>query len=446
MKTNTNLILQHILWRGLYFFSVLLINLGIARFFAAEKSGHIFFIVNNLALVLLFVSISLESGTTHFIASGKLEVSQMARFCFLWAIGASAIALVVWYVILYFSHPAYLRDPDFLMASLLFILGVLLTTYFTALFYAIKQFSLPNQILFTVNLVLFIFMVFARNQISFREHFIGLYFLFFFVQGVLLMIFFFARNARKSTGFFPDPEVLKKVIGYSLMALMANGIYFLVNRLDYWFVQHYCSGPDLGNYIQASKLAQLLLVVPAILGATLFPIFSSVPPSTNKSQLAAAMRVLFWINVGCCFIILSFGWYLFPRLLGPSYSKMFLLFAALVPGLLCSSLNYPLSTWFSANKKISVNIRGSMLALLVICFGDIFGLPRYGILTASIVSSAGYFTYFAYMVWIYRKHSTLSWKEFLMIQKADIQRIRLLVRKKISEPPADSSIAQNLIS
>ena len=81
MKRNSDLILQHLLWRALYFFSVLLINIGIARFFAAEKSGQIFYIVNNLALILLLVSISLESGSAFYIASGKPGSSLMARFC-----------------------------------------------------------------------------------------------------------------------------------------------------------------------------------------------------------------------------------------------------------------------------------------------------------------------------------------------------------------------------
>src|SRR5450432_1403158 len=114
MKTNTTLILNHVLWRGLYFFSVLLINIGIARFFAAEKSGQIFFIVNNLALVLLIVSISLESGATYYIAIGKLEASLMANFCLIWATGASLIALTGWGAVLYLDRSVYLENPIFL--------------------------------------------------------------------------------------------------------------------------------------------------------------------------------------------------------------------------------------------------------------------------------------------------------------------------------------------
>jgi O-antigen/teichoic acid export membrane protein len=444
MKNNTNLILQHILWRGLYFFSVLLLNIGIARFFAAEKSGHIFFIVNNLALVLLLVSISLESGSTFYIASGKLNASQMARFCLIWALGASAVALVIWFMVLYLFHPAYLKDPGFLFASFLFILGVLLTTYFTALFYALKQFSLPNKILFLVNMVLLIVLVLARNQISFREHFIALYFLFFFLQGLLLALFFFARNSLVSKVYLPDTAILQMVIRYSLMALLANGIYFLVNRMDYWFVEYYCSGIDLGNYIQASKLAQLLLVLPSILGASLFPIFSAVEKSNHQRSLTTIMRVLFWINLGCCFIVLCSGWYFFPRIFGSSFAKMYSLFVWLVPGILCASLYYPLASWFSSNKKIGVNVRASLFAVLVIVAGDLIGLPIFGIQAAPIVGSAGYCSIFVYMIWTYRKEAALSWKDLLLIRKADLKGIWQSFGKKIAEPAADPSLIQNL--
>ena len=124
--SNTSLVRQHIVWRGLYFLTVLLINIGIARFFEAEKSGRLFFIVNNLALILLVVSISLESGSTFYISSGKLEAGLMANFSLVWATGASLVALGGWWLVLYFSRPDYLSDLPFLLASFFFILGVYL--------------------------------------------------------------------------------------------------------------------------------------------------------------------------------------------------------------------------------------------------------------------------------------------------------------------------------
>jgi O-antigen/teichoic acid export membrane protein len=440
MKSTSNLILHHILWRGLYFFSILLLNIGIARFFAAEKSGHIFYIVNNLSLLLLLVSISLESGSAYYIASGQLDASRMARFCLLWAAAGSLVGIAIWCIMLYFTRPLYIRDLGFVFSSFGFILGVLLTTYFTALFYAKKQFGLPNKILFAVNMVLVAMILLGKNGVFFRAHFISVYFSFFFLQGILLMIFFFMQKNQVSDSFFPSRSVLVKVIRYSLAALLANAVYFGVNRIDYWFVQYFCSGNDLGNYIQASKLAQLLLILPAILGSTLFPIFSSGDSSVNGDQLTQSMRLLLWINAGCCLVILGTGWFLFPMLFGPSFGKMYSLFCWLVPGILCVSLNYPLTAWFSANKRIGVNIRGSVMALLVICLGDLIGLPRWGVMVAPVVSSAGYIVYFVYTICLYRKEFALPMKSFLLVRSSDIRWLDHALGRKSKAPLSENTL------
>jgi O-antigen/teichoic acid export membrane protein len=443
MKTNTTLILNHVLWRGLYFFSVLLINIGIARFFAAEKSGQIFYIVNNLALILLLVSLCLESGATYFISSGKLEASGMARFCWIWATTASFIALAIWLIILHFEHSMYGNNIGFILASFLFIAGVLYTTYFTALFYAKKEFSLPNKILFLVNFLVIVLLITEKNNIFVKTHFIKIYFSGFFLQGILLNIFFFRNELSPGQASLPDRPMLKKVIQYSATALVSNLIYFLVNRIDYWFVQYFCSAKDLGNYIQASKLGQMMLILPGILGATLFPIFSSREKSGNEAQLTAVIRVLLWINGILCLLIVCFGWIIIPFLFGTSFNNMYSLFVLLIPGILCVTMNYPITAWFSSASRIGINIRGSLLALLLICAGDLFALPRFGVVAAPVVSSAGYISYFCYTVFVFRRENAAPWKDFLRIRKTDISRIRQMLSNKIQGPDAEYSTVQN---
>ena len=440
MKKTSNLVLNHIFWRGLYFFSILLLNIGIARFFAAEKSGQIFFIVNNLALILLLASVSLESGATHYIASGNLEASKMARFCLTWAAASSLIAFLIWYYVIYYSHPVFLTHYGFLFASFLFIIGILFTTYFTSLFYAIKKFGVPNKILLLVNLFLVLILVFGRNNQAIKTHFLQVYFFCYFLQGLVVMLAFFNSESSPAGSVYPPRAILKKVFQYSLTALAANLIYFLVNRIDYWFVQYYCSSKDLGNYIQASKLGQMLFILPAILGSTLFPIFSSQNKSGNTIELTSVIRILLWINLLVSIMILSIGWYFIPLVFGRSFNNMYLLFVLLIPGILCVTMNYPLTAWFSSARRIGINIKGSLIALMVICIGDLFALPRFGVLSASIVSSAGYISYYCYTVFIYRKEYAVPWKDFLLIRKSDLRKIHQSIGAKIHEPPAENYI------
>ena len=443
MKKNSSHVLQHMLWRGLYFFSILLINIWIARYFAAEKSGQIFYIVTNLSLVLLVASISLESGATYYVASGKLDASLMANFCLAWATCVSLIAVAGWGIILFLIHSVFIENPVFLVSSFFFILGVLFTTYFTALFYAKKEFGLPNKILFLVNIVMIVLLITGKNNSTIRTQFIEIYFFSFFLQGMLLRVFFFRKYPYSGNHMFPARPILKMVIRYSLLALITNLVYFLVNRIDYWFVEYYCSQKELGNYIQASKIAQMLVILPAILGSTLFPLFSSQEKSGSQAQLTAVIRVLFWANAGICLLILAAGWYFIPLLFGPSFNLMYHLFIFLVPGILCVTMSYPLSAWFSAANRIGINLRAALLALIVICAGDLLVLPHAGIIAAPVISSAGYFSYYCYAVYMYRTENNISWKEFLLIRKSDILRIRQSLAAQKDGFSPENSIVQN---
>ena len=55
--------------------------------------------------------------------------------------------------------------------------------------------------------------------------------------------------------------------------MAANIVFFLVYRVDYLFVNAspVCTAADLGNYIQVSKLGQLLLIIPQIIASVIFP-------------------------------------------------------------------------------------------------------------------------------------------------------------------------------
>lgn len=440
---NSNLILHHIIYRGLYFFSVLLLNICIARFFAAEKSGQIFYTVNNLTLILLLVSVSLESGTAYYISAGSLETSAIARFCFIWATAASLVAVAVWWSVLYFSHSVYLGNTGFLFASFLFIAGVLYTSYFTALFYAKKEFGLPNKILFFVNILLVVILILGKFYLSIRDHFILIYFSSFFLQGLLMNIFFFRQQYSTGRPFMPSNQILKKIMLYSLAALVANLIYFLVNRVDYWFVEYFCSAKDLGNYIQASKLGQMLLILPGILGSTLFPIFSSQTKTGNTFELAATIRTLLWINSGICIMIICFGWYVFPLVFGVSFKNMYLLFLFLIPGILAITMNYPMAAWFSAGKRIGINTRGGLIALLVICAGDLFLLPRYGVRAAPVISSIGFMCFYFYTIYQYRREYAVPWKDFVIFRKSDLAILRESITSKIRNLSSEDTIIPN---
>ena len=424
MNSNTRLIGHHIFWRGLYFLSVFVLNILIARYFAAENSGQIFYIINNLALGLLIVSISLESGATYYVSNGTVRAEAVARLCLIWAALASVVAITGWWLVLYITESPFIINPGFIIASFLFILGVLLSTFFTALFYAKKDFATPNKILLSINVLLLCGLIITNTHLIVNHYFLQIYFFSFFLQGLLIMILFFRKYAAGRSGEFPSRQILRKVLQYSLSALMANLIYFLVLRIDYWFVKYYCSSNDLGNYIQASKIAQMMLVVPAIMGASLFPLFTSGRHSGSINQLPVVVRLLLWMNAGLCLLLAGLGWLLLPFVFGSSFNSLYHLSMLLIPGILSVTVTYPLAAWFSATKRIRINLYGSLIALTIICVGDLIFIPVYGSSAASVMSSAGYFAACWFYIHIYRKQYPVTANELFILKRSDLRQIR----------------------
>ena len=77
---------QSILWRGLYYVTVFIINILIARHFQAATSGSIYYISSIYSFILLFVSFSIESGITYFVASEKIAANKLFGFAIFWSL------------------------------------------------------------------------------------------------------------------------------------------------------------------------------------------------------------------------------------------------------------------------------------------------------------------------------------------------------------------------
>ena len=421
------LILQHIVWRGLYLLSALILNIVIARYFKADGSGWIFYVINNLSFALLVAGLSLEAGATYYVASGEINPEKIAGCCLLWSLAATIFCLLFVTTILPADHLAFSSSKEYFFACAGYIWGVLLTTYFRALFFAKHDFFTPNLVLLILNLLWIVLLAISGKQSFIILHFATVYFLLFLSQGLVIAVCYYNKNSGKLFGLLTFPE-LKKVIRYSLLALAANIIFFLVYRIDYWFVKKFCSYSDLGNYIQVSKIGQLLILLPSTIASTVFPLAAAGKSEEMNKTVQTITRFLLLI-IGCiCLLLAIVGKWAFPYFFGKSFFQMYILFLFLIPGILALAAHYPLTAFYAGKKKISVNIKGSLLALIIIIAADLVFLPLSGIKAAPIVSSIGYLSYYLYVLFIFKKEYRGSLIDFFIFKKNDIQWLKKMLR------------------
>ena len=215
---------------------------------------------------------------------------------------------------------------------------------------------------------------------------------------------------------------------------MANLIFFLVYRIDYWFVHNNpatCTESDLGNYIQVSKLGQLFLIVPQIIASVIFPQSAG---TVDRAEINKAVMIIarLFSQMFLVIIIITalFGRQLFTWVFGETFNRMQAPFIIIMPGIFCLSVLALLSAYFSGKGNLKTSVVGAAIALAVVVVGDYILVPMYGIIGAAIISTVGYFVNLLYPLMRFYKDYSLSWGDFFRWKKDDYHWLLSLITGK----------------
>lgn len=146
-------IAQSLVWRGLYFASVLLMNIFLSRYFEAENAGWIFYLCNNFSFLLILVGLTIENGVSYYASRNEISRNHLAWFAIIWTIMVAGIVFIgLWFYFGRYKDTSFLTRSQYLYYAICYITGIQLTNFFTVLFYSNKNFFLPNFIMVILNL------------------------------------------------------------------------------------------------------------------------------------------------------------------------------------------------------------------------------------------------------------------------------------------------------
>ena len=432
---TTRILLQSMLWRGLYYVSAFIINILIARHFQASVSGAVYYISSIYALVLLLASLSFESGIIYFSAKKEIPAYRLFNFSIAWSF---IIGVLTFFIVRLFFQEAYgLIEPGLMIISaVMFITGNLLITYCSGFFYAANNFIVPNIIIIAGTLILIILIPYNGKSvlpIINDQNYFYVYFSIFFVQGLCLAIAALIKFIPAFSFKMLSAAQLQMLFRYCGLAFAGNVIFFLLYRVDYFFVERYCTAEELGNYIQVSKLVHLFFILPTILASAVFPITAGGQKEAIDKLLTLLSRSIFLLYLLACAILAITGKWLFPFVFGDSFSDMYLPFLLLIPGILALSGIFTLTAYFAGKNRINVNITGSVYALIVIVIADMLFIPQYGIKAAALISSAGYIVYQVYIIAVFKKEYQIAVTDFFIFRSSDFTRIKNSIQNSIKK-------------
>ena len=395
--------------------SLFLLNLSIARNFGAISSGNFFFQINTLSLIVILTSLSLESGITYFLSRDEIPQSAMLNFSLAWSMSISLIASIV---LISFPHDNTNGSSgwsDFL-TDFIFLFGNLLILFSTAILNARKDFITSNA----SSLILTLFLCFAIWSWKFSNwmnldfsRFRFLYFLSIPLQGLWIHFYLMRKMPYRTERIFPTLNAIRKLFRFGLFALASNLIFFLVYRIDYWFVARFCNESELGTYIQVSKVGQFSVLIPSLMASVIFPATAREKGAGMIPNIAKFTRATMGIMSILALTLLIIGNKIFPWLLGNDFPGLYHALIFLLPGIVALGTLYPITAYYAGRHEFKKNREALLVSLSIIIIGDLLFVPVYGIRGAAGVSSLGYICYCFLMIRNFCKDSGMPMHELL---------------------------------
>lgn len=342
-----------------------------------------FYLVAVFTAVIQVISFSLEAGVSYYSARNEITTRRLMAF----GLGWSIISML--FVLLLFNVAGSLPGivPDYpLTYPLAFIPGCLLIAFGNAICYSKYRYVLPAAVQILVSVVFIVLLQSGTAELDF----VALFFYSFAVHGVLLFAGLMVTGREYIPDFRLSSPVIGKIFRYSSYAFIANLIFFIFNRVDYYFVKTYCSAAELGNFIQVSRIAQTFLLLPSMVSTVLFPLVASDEKNVMASHVRRiSMRMLVLFSSIAIVPAVSGKW-LFPWIFGESFDNMYIPFLLMAPGVICLCALYPYAAYFAGRNRIIVNVKGSLLGLAIVVVGDVLFVPSGGIHAAALVRGVGY--------------------------------------------------------
>lgn len=418
-----NKALRHtILWKVMNTIILFCINILLVRMMGAGQSGSFYYDITVLAMLALLQGFSLESGTVFF----KSKAAEDGN--------AYAGALILWLILQVFIGAAvllFLNVGVGPLLALVFVTGNIAITFFSSLFAANKVFLLPNIISTAVNvlllLVLFVLFVNGRFYASGKTLPVQLYIYSFALQGVLYAMFFYLNYKQQLSIAAVNTTVLKKLFAFSGLAFAGNLLFFLLTRIDYYFVNKYCSAAALGNYIQVSKLGQLLVLLPSMIAAVLFPYTAGSEEKVFLEKTQFFCRVITWVFIPLLLGLAVTGFWLLPLLFGDDFNMMYTALLLYMPGFFALSIITVLAAYTGGRGMVGTNLAATAAALVIMITGDILLIPLCGIDGAAISSSLSYLACLIWLLLSLKRKEYFFTTDFFGFRLSDLKRLTSLL-------------------
>lgn len=411
------------MYRAVYMGIAFVISLMIAKLSGTAGFGAVSLMIVNAALIQIITGLGTDSA---ILVQGVSSLPSDRDNIFSFTVYSSLLQLLLFIAAAniayyYFGHTLLSggHDLQIFFTELIYFAGLVLTEKYSSLFYSQQKAAVCNRLLAHT---LFILLLILLALLLFQKEYIAVH-----PAEVMAAITFIPASVlifAYHSGFRP---VLKRpakagILAFttiSLIALVTNLVQFIAYRVDFWIINYYHSKDDVGIYAQAAKFAQMLWIIPNILAALFIPALKQQRNPLSAAALFAFSRVLLSSHIVVGLFVVLGSYILYSSFLPEGYMQGFQPLLLMLPGYIFFIITIILSSWFTANRMLTVNMLGSLLCCVLMVAGDLLLIPTYSYKGAALANLVAYTLTTLYFVWMMKRRMKAELKNYFGFQQKD---------------------------
>jgi hypothetical protein len=389
------------IYKGVYLLLQFILTILISKLSGPEGLGIFTLVTVNANLASIFTSVGISSGIGFQASKNDISTRALLKLSWLSSLIQLMLILIIEIIVFLISGKFLIWNSSWYLfgfAGIILFLTISISEKYFALYNGYFQLNKYNLIVTAITgLIVLICSIwlFILKKVPIES--ILIVFVFANVVQVILLHFFLSYQKKQQSNDNISWE--RDLFSYSTIAFFSNCLYFIALRVDYWIIGLFNSKEQLGYYVLAVRLSQLIWMLPTLLAALILPKVGKV--DFKNQNLERLIRLVFSFNLFGGLILAFSSFYLIPLIFGKEFTRSILPFCLILPGIVLLSLQIILSAYFSGKGEIKTDLVTSIVLLIMIILFDLLLIPRFGIIGASIASSfaysiSGLFTYYLY--------------------------------------------------
>ncbi len=392
----------------------------LARWLGPHDRGLLALVLLVPSTVVTLVKLGVSQATIFFINRKEATVDQVASNSLLLALVlGAASALIVWGLRDSLLHTILADVPPWALAlALLRVPVLLLDNYLYSILQATGHFRIYNRRLLQSEALRLLLVVGAIMGLGLGLPAAVAIYTVIGALNVGWLLWSMRHTVRFSAT--PDLPLLRRMLSFGLRSYVQVVTAHLLLRIDVYMVQAFLGPAETAFYALALHFTELVLEVPQAIGLVLYPKLAALPEAEVHRLTAQTCRRTLMVTVPAAAALALLG----PWVIRAWYGEPFAPAGAPLPwaavGVAMMSIFVIITRNFTSRQKQRVNTAAGLLALVVNVALNLYLIPAYGIVGASMATAIAYSGACVILVAAFRRESALPLRSILVPTGADL--------------------------